>query len=62
MTLIESIRQKEYLDEFEFTKHAVDRSILRRIAVSEIREAIRNGEVIEIYSQENMAQVICYSE
>ena len=36
-------------DRFEFYKHAVDQSILRKIRVKEIKEAIINGQVIEDY-------------
>jgi hypothetical protein len=47
--LITDIRQKIANDEFEFSKHAVDQSILRRIRVQEIRQAIANGQIIEDY-------------
>jgi hypothetical protein len=40
---IESIRQKFAEDQFEFSKHAVDQSIVRQILVREVREAI-SGE------------------
>jgi hypothetical protein len=46
---IESIRQKIAEDQFEFSKHAVDQSIIRRILVREVREAIANGRIIEDY-------------
>lgn len=46
---IESIRQKFVEDQFEFSKHAVDQSIVRRILVQEVREAIAVGQVIEDY-------------
>jgi len=46
---IESIRQKIGADQFEFSKHAVDQSIIRRILVQEVREAIANGRIIEDY-------------
>lgn len=48
-TLVEEIRHKIALGEFELSKHAVDQSILRNILVQEIKEAIANGEVIEDY-------------
>ena len=48
-TLIEEIRQKIYDGQFEFSKHAVDQSILRRIRVREVEEAISTGQVIEDY-------------
>ena len=47
--MIEELRAKFERDQFEFSKHAVDQSILRDISVQEIREAIRNGEIIEDY-------------
>jgi len=34
---------------FEFSQHAVDQTILRRIRVQEVREAIESGKVIEDY-------------
>ena len=47
--MIDEIRQRVVRGEFEFTEHAVDQSIIRRIRVHEIREAIAVGEVIEVY-------------
>jgi hypothetical protein len=47
--MIENIRRKIANDEFEFTEHAVDQSILRHISIQELREAIAVGEVIERY-------------
>ena len=49
MMLIEELRAKFTRDEFEFSKHAVDQSMLREISVQEIRNAIRVGEIIENY-------------
>lgn len=49
MTLIEAIRGKVAADSFEFSQHAVDQTILRRISVQEVHEAIAGGEVIEDY-------------
>ncbi|MGF1518035.1 MAG: DUF4258 domain-containing protein [Nodosilinea sp.] len=46
---IKDIRQKFAEDQFEFSKHAVDQSIVRQILVREVREAIANGQVIEDY-------------
>lgn len=48
-SLIEEIRNKVANDEFEFSKHAVDQSILRQIRVTELKEAILNGQMIEDY-------------
>jgi Domain of unknown function (DUF4258) len=52
MTLIEEIRRKVVADQFEFSKHAVDQSILRRIRVQEVKEAIAKGQVIEDYPED----------
>lgn len=50
MSLLEEIRKKISTNEFEFSKHAVDQSIIRRISVQEVREAVmRNSELIEDY-------------
>jgi hypothetical protein len=43
------IQAKFSHDEFEFSKHAVDRMILRDISVGETRETINSGEIIEDY-------------
>jgi hypothetical protein len=50
--MIEEIERKVAHDEFEFSKHATDQSILRRISVREIRQAISAGEIIEDYPQD----------
>jgi hypothetical protein len=47
--MIEQIRAKIKVGQFEFSRHAVDNSILRRISVQEVREALENSEVIEDY-------------
>ena len=47
--MIDQIRIKITDGSFEFSKHAVDQSILRRISVQEMREAIERGEIIEDY-------------
>ncbi|MDI6794676.1 MAG: DUF4258 domain-containing protein [bacterium] len=47
--MIEQIREKIAQNQFEFSKHAVDQSILRLISVQEFCEAVANGEVIEDY-------------
>ena len=46
---INEIRQKITDELFEFSKHALDQSILRNILLQEIREAIVNAQVIEDY-------------
>ena len=57
---IEEIRDKIASDEFEFSKHAVDRSILRQIRVHEVKEAIANGQLIEDYPNDKSC-LICGS-
>ena len=52
MGMIEDIRAKFARDDFEFSKHATDQSILRNISVQEIREAVNIGEVIEDYPED----------
>ena len=47
--MIEEIRRKITTGLFEFSMHAVDRSISRNITVTEIKEAILTAEVIEDY-------------
>lgn len=49
MALLDEIQEKVRGDQFEFSKHAVDQSIVRRISLQELREAISSGEVIEDY-------------
>ena len=52
MPIIDKIRQKIVKDQFEFSKHALDQSIIRRISVQEVREAIATGMVIENYPED----------
>lgn len=49
LTMIEAIQRKIAEGCSESSQQAVDRSIIRRISVQEIREAIAGGEVIEDY-------------
>ncbi|NCJ07585.1 DUF4258 domain-containing protein [Synechococcales cyanobacterium C] len=49
MLEIKEIRRKIASNEFEFSKHAADQSILRQIRVHEIKEVIANGQLIEDY-------------
>ena len=52
MPIIEEIRKKIEADQFEFSKHAVDQSIIRRITVQETREVFSDAEVIEDYPED----------
>ncbi len=47
--MIDKIRAKIAAGLFEFSKHAVDQSLLRRISIQELREAVEAGEIIEDY-------------
>ncbi len=47
--MIDEIRAKIAAGIFEFSKHAADQSILRRVSIQELREAIEAGEIIEDY-------------
>jgi len=49
MTVLEEVRTKIRNNQFEFSEHAVDQSIIRHISVQEMREDIAKGEVIEEY-------------
>lgn len=50
--MIAEIRARIQAGQFEFSKHAVDQSILRQISVQELREAIASGEIIEDYPED----------
>lgn len=52
MALLDEIQDKIKQGVFEFSRHALDQSALRRISVQEIREAIADSEVIEDYPQD----------
>lgn len=52
MALIDEIRGKIEAEQFEFSKHAVDQSIIRRITVQEIREIFEGPEVVEDYPED----------
>ena len=50
--MIDQLRSKFAANQLEFSKHALDQSILRGITIQELREAIGNGEVSEDYPQD----------
>ena len=53
MVLLDEIREKIATREYEFSKHAVDQTVVRGISVSELEEAISNqSEVIEDYPED----------
>ena len=47
--MIDEIQNKIENDEFEFSRHALDQSILRRVTVQEVREAVSAAEIVEDY-------------
>jgi hypothetical protein len=50
MNMLAEIRSKIRRRQYEFSKHAVDQTLLRDIAVRELEEAIANrSEIIEDY-------------
>jgi hypothetical protein len=50
MTLLDRIRKKISQRQYEYSKHAVDQTIIRDISVAEVKEALWNrSEVIEDY-------------
>ena len=50
--MIEKIRDKIEIDLFEFSKHAVDQSIIRNISVQDVKRVIANGTIIENYPED----------
>ncbi len=50
MSVIADIQAKIASDHFEFSKHAVDQSIMRGISVQEVRQAVAVADLIEDYS------------
>jgi len=50
--MIEQLRTRIASNRFEFSKHALDQSILREITLQELHEAILDGEVIEDYPED----------
>jgi hypothetical protein len=50
--MIDEIRAKIAAGLFEFSKYAVDQSIVRRISVEELIEAIEKSEIIEDYPED----------
>lgn len=50
--MIKEISDKIIAGKFEYSRHAVDQSILRDILVAELVEAITEGEIIEDYSED----------
>jgi hypothetical protein len=49
MALIDELRAKVAVKQFEFSEHALTQSLARAISVDEVRAAFASGEVIEDY-------------
>lgn len=49
MLLAEDIARKVSAGEYEFSRHAVDQTILRHVTLAELREAVAGADVIEDY-------------
>ena len=50
MNILDAIRDKVLRRQYEFSKHAVDQSIVRSISVAELEQAISgNSEIIDDY-------------
>ncbi len=50
MEIVQEIKDKVAASLYEFSKHAVDQSIIRQISIAEIADAIiSSGEIIEDY-------------
>jgi len=53
MTLLTDIRKKISHWQYEFSKHAVDQTIVRGISVVELEQAVRNrSRIIEDYPED----------
>ena len=53
MEKLQEIKEKVATGQYEFSKHAVDQSIIRRVTVAEITEAIASSnEIIEDYPED----------
>jgi len=53
MSLVDDIRKKIGMRQYEFSKHAVDQTFIRKISVTELEEAVSNrSEVIEDYPED----------
>lgn len=52
MALIDEIRSKVGKELFEFSKHATDQMISRRIQIRELRQAFATSQIIEDYPED----------
>lgn len=47
--MIKEISQKILNNQYEYSQHAVNQSMIRKISVTEVKEAILGGQIIEHY-------------
>ena len=47
--MIEEIRERFRQKQYEYSLHAVDQSILRRISTQEVEQAVQTSELVEEY-------------
>ena len=66
MTLLQEISKKIKRRHYEYSKHAVDQSIIRDISVSELEDAMaEDSEIIEDYPEDKYGPgclVLCYTK
>jgi hypothetical protein len=60
--MIDQLRSKVRENQFEFSKHAVDQTILPHISVEELQEVIGDGEVIEDLQRTNTVRTVWPSD
>lgn len=59
MELLQAIRQKITARQYEYSKHAVDQSIIRHIGVPDVEQALLSqSELVEDYPDDNMDPVV----
>jgi len=56
--MIGEIRQRISQAQFEFSRHAIDQSIVRQISLQEIREVISTAEIIENYPDDKYGPTV----
>ena len=56
--MIGEIRQRISQALFEFSRHAIDQSIVRQISLQEIREVISTAEIIENYPDDKYGPTV----
>lgn len=61
MDTLDEIKEKISKHQYEFSKHAVDQTVVRNISVAEVEEVISaENEIIEDYPMTSMARAVLY--